>query len=54
MQLTLGPNVVQNWSRSTLELRGGETRVIHRVVGEKVLTCECEDVAFWQSGELKV
>ena len=30
-QLTLKPNVVQIWSRNTLELRRNETRVLHRV-----------------------
>ena len=32
MQFTIGPSVVQIWSHSTLELRGNETRVLHRVV----------------------
>jgi len=30
-QLILGPHVVQIWSRNTLELRGVETLVLHRV-----------------------
>ena len=35
MQLTLGPYVVQIWSRNTLELKGDETLVLHRVVCKK-------------------
>ena len=31
MQLTLGPCVVQIWSRDTLDLRGSETLVLHPV-----------------------
>ena len=33
-QLTLGPYVGQIWSRNTLNLRGNETVVAHRVVRE--------------------
>ena len=31
MQLTLGPHAVHIWSRNPLELKGNETRVLHRV-----------------------
>ena len=34
-QSTLGPCVVQIWSRYPMELRGGEPRVLHRVPGDE-------------------
>jgi len=45
-QLTLGRYAVQIWSRNTLELRGDETRVLHRVDAE--LTRIAVEIALYQ------
>ena len=40
-QLTLGPYVVQIWSRNTPESGVNETHVLHRVDGRKMLRLRC-------------
>ena len=47
-QLTLGPDVLQIWSRDTLDLRGVETFVLHRA--DRALTATGRlKRAFWHS-----